>query len=159
MAPNAARIGKRASKRQAQCTGIKAPCNKFRLELQTAFACGIGQRLDAAVVAVARAIECDLLVTRSLGALGDHLANLGSGFGAEVSLADFRKDLLIEVYNEAGQVVITYKVFRCWVSEFQAQADLDANGNAVLIQSIKLENEGWERDIAVQEPAEPALQS
>lgn len=84
--------------------------------------------------------------------------NVGSGLGAEVSLADFRKDLLIEVYNEAGQVVITYKVFRCWVSEFQAQADLDANGNAVLIQSIKLENEGWERDTSVQEPAEPALQ-
>ncbi len=84
--------------------------------------------------------------------------NVSSGLGAEVSLADFRKDLLIEVYNEAGQVVITYKVFRCWVSEFQAQADLDANGNAVLIQSIKLENEGWERDTSVQEPAEPALQ-
>ncbi|MBC8132502.1 MAG: phage tail protein, partial [Deltaproteobacteria bacterium] len=77
--------------------------------------------------------------------------NVSGGLGAEVSLADFRKDLLIEVYNEAGQVVITYKVFRCWVSEFQALADLDANGNAILIQTIKLENEGWERDAAVQE--------
>ena len=83
--------------------------------------------------------------------------NVAGGLGAEVSLADFRKDLLIEVYNEAGQNVLTYRIYRCWVSEFQAQADLDANGNAVLIQSLKLENEGWERDIAVQEPAEPTL--
>ncbi|HTP11011.1 MAG TPA: phage tail protein [Anaerolineae bacterium] len=83
--------------------------------------------------------------------------NFGSGLGAEVSLKDFRKDLIIEVYNEAGQLAIAYKVFRCWVSEFQAQADLDANANAVLIQTIKLENEGWERDSEVPEPAEPQL--
>jgi phage tail-like protein len=80
--------------------------------------------------------------------------NLGSGLGTEVSLKDFRKDVIIEVYNEAGQLAVAYKVFRCWVSEFQAQADLDANANAVLIQSIKLENEGWERDYEVAEPAE-----
>jgi phage tail-like protein len=80
--------------------------------------------------------------------------NFGSGLGVEVSLKDFRKDLIIEVYNEAGQLVIAYKVFRAWVSEFQAQADLDANANAVLIQHIKLENEGWERDYEVAEPAE-----
>ena len=83
--------------------------------------------------------------------------NFGSGLGAEVSLKDFRKDLIIEVYNEAGQLAIAYKIFRCWVSEFQAQADLDANANAVLIQTIKLENEGWERDSEVPEPAEPQL--
>ena len=80
--------------------------------------------------------------------------NYGSGLGAEVSLKDFRKDVIIEVYNEAGQLVIAYKLYRCWVSEFQAQADLDANANAVLIQNIKLENEGWERDPEVPEPAE-----
>ena len=80
--------------------------------------------------------------------------NFGSGLGAEVSLKDFRKDLIIELYNETGQLVVAYKVFRAWVSEFQAQADLDANANAVLIQSIKLENEGWERDVEVAEPAE-----
>jgi phage tail-like protein len=83
--------------------------------------------------------------------------NYGSGLGAEVSLQDFRKDLIIEVYNEAGQLVIAYKVYRCWVSEFQSQADLDANANAVLIQSIKLENEGWERDYETAEPQEPAF--
>lgn len=83
--------------------------------------------------------------------------NFGAGLGAEASLKDFRKDIIIEVYNEAGQLVLAYKVYRCWVSEFQAQADLDANANAVLIQSIKLENEGWERDYEVAEPAEPSF--
>jgi phage tail-like protein len=83
--------------------------------------------------------------------------NFGSGLGAEVSLKDFRKDIILEVYNEAGQLVIAYNVFRCWVSEFQAQADLDANANAVLIQTLKLENEGWERDYQVTEPTEPSF--
>jgi phage tail-like protein len=83
--------------------------------------------------------------------------NFGAGLGAETSLKDFRKDLIIELYNEAGQVVLAYRVFRAWVSDFQAHADLDANANAVLIQSIKLENEGWERDPSVVEPSEPTL--
>jgi phage tail-like protein len=83
--------------------------------------------------------------------------NFGSGLGSEVSLRDFRKDILIEMYNEAGQLVIAYRVFRCWVSEFIAQPDLDANANAVAIQNIKLENEGWERDTEVAEPAEPSF--
>lgn len=82
--------------------------------------------------------------------------NFGSGLGAEVSLKDFRKDLIIEVYNESGQLAIAYKVFRAWVSEFQAIADLDANANAVLIQHLKLEIEGWERDEQVTEPTEPS---
>ena len=81
--------------------------------------------------------------------------NFGAGLGAEVSLQDFRKDIILEFYNEAGQLAIAYKIFRCWVSEFQALPDLDANANAVAIQTIKLENEGWERDLAVTEPAEP----
>lgn len=83
--------------------------------------------------------------------------NFGSGLGAEVSLKDFRKDLIVELYNEAGQLVLAYKVFRAWVSEYQALPDLDANANAVAIQTLKLENEGWERDYAVVEPAEPAF--
>jgi len=85
--------------------------------------------------------------------------NLGAGLGSEVSLKDFRKDVMIEIYNEAGQKVIAYKVFRCWVSEYQAIPDFDANANAVAIQHIKLENEGWERDISVVEPTEPTLSS
>ena len=83
--------------------------------------------------------------------------NVGSGLGAEVSLKDFRKDLIIEVYNEARQLAIAYKVYRCWVSEYQALPDLDANANAVAIQTIKLENEGWERDYDVVEPTEPSF--
>jgi len=79
----------------------------------------------------------------------------GSGLGAEVSLKDFRKDVMIDMYNEAGQLVITYKVYRAWVSEYQALPDLDANANAVAIQHIKLEHEGFERDYEVVEPAEP----
>jgi phage tail-like protein len=81
----------------------------------------------------------------------------GAGLGSEVSLKDFRKDLIIELYNETGQVAIAYKVFRCWVSEFQALPDLDANANAVAIQHLKLENEGWDRDSDVKEPSEPAF--
>lgn len=81
----------------------------------------------------------------------------GSGLGSEVSLKDFRKDIIIDVMNEAGQVAKSYKVFRCWVSEFQAMPELDANANAVAIEMIKLENEGWERDPAVGEPSEPSF--
>lgn len=75
----------------------------------------------------------------------------------EVSLKDFRKDIIIDVFNEAGQQVISYKVFRCWVSEYQALPALDSNANAVAIQTIKLENEGWERDYEVKEPSEPTF--
>ena len=83
--------------------------------------------------------------------------SFGAGLGSESSLKDFRKDLIIEVYNEAGQLALAYKVFRAWVSEFQALPDLDANANAVAIQTIKLENEGWERDPEVTEPTEPSF--
>lgn len=83
--------------------------------------------------------------------------NFGAGLGSEVSLKDFRKDIIIDMFNEAGQKVISYKVYRCWVSEYQSLPDLDANANAVAIQTIKLENEGWERDLAVTEPTEPGF--
>jgi phage tail-like protein len=83
--------------------------------------------------------------------------NFGSGLGSETSLKDFRKDITIDVYNEAGQLVLAYNVYRCWVSEYQALPDLDANANAVAIQTIKLENEGWERDYDVVEPVEPSF--
>jgi phage tail-like protein len=81
----------------------------------------------------------------------------GNGLGSEISLGDFRKDLVLEVYNEAGQLAIAYKVYRCWVSEYQALPDLDANANAVAIQHIKLENEGWVRDVELPEPSEPSF--
>jgi len=85
--------------------------------------------------------------------------NYGAGLGTEVSLKDFRKDITLELYNEAGQKVIAYNIFRCWVSEYVALPDLDANAAVVAIQRITLENEGWERDVAVVEPVEPSFNS
>jgi phage tail-like protein len=85
--------------------------------------------------------------------------NFGAALGAQVSLANFRRDIYLEVYNEAGQLVIAYKIYRCWVSEYQSLPDLDANANAIAIEHIKLETEGWERDTSVTEPQEPTLSS
>ena len=85
--------------------------------------------------------------------------NPAGAHGAEVSLKDFRKDIVIELYNEAGQLVLAYKVYRCWVSEYQALPDLDAGSNAVMLEHIRLENEGWERDHSIAEPQEPSFGS
>ena len=65
--------------------------------------------------------------------------------------------LVLELYNEAGQLVLAYKIYRCWVSEYEILPDLDANANAIAIEHIKLENEGWERDQSVKEPVEPSF--
>lgn len=110
-------------------------------------------RTEFAAITLERGVTHDLEFEK----WANKVWNFGAGLGAESSLKDFRKDIIIELYNEAGQVAIAYKVFRCWVSEFKALPDLDASGNAVAIQSIKLENEGWERDEAVTEPTEPSL--
>lgn len=83
--------------------------------------------------------------------------NFGAGLGMESSLKDFRKDITIELMNEAGQLVIAYFVYRCWVSEATLLPDLDANGEAVAIQTIQLQNEGWEQDFSVAEPSEPSF--
>jgi phage tail-like protein len=74
---------------------------------------------------------------------------------SEVSLEDFRKDIVIELYNEAGQRVLAYNVHKCWPSEFTALPELDGMGNATAIQSIVLQNEGWERDESVPQPKAP----
>lgn len=87
--------------------------------------------------------------------MGEQDLELRRGCRAEMSLADFRKDIIVDMFNEAGQKVVSYQLYRCWVSEFQALPDLDANANAVAIQLLKLEIEGWERDYAVVEPSEP----
>jgi phage tail-like protein len=79
---------------------------------------------------------------------------VGAKLGAEMSLNEFRKDVRIELYNEAGQLVRAYNVFRCWPSEYRALPDLNANAQAVAIEHIKLENEGWERDPSVVEPVQ-----
>lgn len=73
----------------------------------------------------------------------------------ESALANFRRNITIELRNEAGQPVLRYFVFRCWVSEYQALPDLDANANAIAIEHIKIENEGWRRDPDLTIEAEP----
>jgi phage tail-like protein len=75
----------------------------------------------------------------------------------DLSVKDFRKDIILEVYNEAGQKVIAYNIYRCWASEFVALPEMDGNGNALAIQMLKLENEGWERETSVAEPTEPSF--
>jgi phage tail-like protein len=73
---------------------------------------------------------------------------------AAVSLKDFRKDMTIELYNLQGAKVRAWQVFRCWVSEFSAVPELDANANAIAFESIVIQNEGFVRDEAVVEPTE-----
>jgi len=77
---------------------------------------------------------------------------LGAGLGSKVSLNGFWKDIVVDLFNEAGQLVRSYKVYRCWPSRYQALPDLDAGDNAIAIEHIKLENEGWERDASVVPP-------
>lgn len=83
--------------------------------------------------------------------------NQSAVVGAEVSLADFRKDIVVELLNEAGQLVIAFKVFRCWPSEYVALGELEANGSSIAFEMLVLEHEGWERDADVKEPVEPKL--
>jgi phage tail-like protein len=80
----------------------------------------------------------------------------GAALGSEVGLANFRKDVYLEFLNEAGQVVLAYKIHRCWPSEYVALPDLDAAANAVALESITLQNEGFDRDTTVVEPKEPS---
>ncbi len=80
--------------------------------------------------------------------------NVSGGSGSEMSLKNFRRDIVLEMFNEAGVLVISYVIKRCWVSEYTALPELDANSFSVAIESITLENEGWERDLSVKEPAE-----
>lgn len=73
-----------------------------------------------------------------------------------LSQQDFRKDIILEMYNEAGQKVLAYTIYRCWPSEFSAGPELDSNGIAVAIQSLKLENEGWERNTLGEDLTDPS---
>jgi phage tail-like protein len=75
--------------------------------------------------------------------------------GATAPAQDFRRDIELEVYDATGRPTIAYKIHGCWVSEYRALPDLDANANAVAIEHIKLENEGWERDPSVAAPPAP----
>jgi phage tail-like protein len=83
--------------------------------------------------------------------------NFGAGLGAEVSLKDFRKDVILELLNENGQTAVSVNLYRCWVSEFTQFSELDAAGNGVAIQSLVLQNEGFALDPSVTEPTEPSF--
>jgi phage tail-like protein len=89
-------------------------------------------------------------------AWADLVSKLGAPPGSEVALADFRKDITIDLFNEAGQRVLSWKVLRCWPSEYVALGALDSEDSDVAIESLTLENEGWERDTSVVEPVEPS---
>jgi phage tail-like protein len=112
-------------------------------------------RTEYEAVTLERGVTHDVDFERWANKVWDYGNAQSAAGGKEVSLADFRKDLIIDVFNEAGQKVISHRLYRCWVSEYQALADLDGNANAVAIQHIKLEIEGWDRDESVVEPQEP----
>jgi len=76
--------------------------------------------------------------------------NFGSGLGTEVSLRDFRKNIIIELVSGDGVVLMAFKVYRCWPSEYDALTDLDTDDDAPAMEVLILEHEGWERDYAIQ---------
>ena len=114
-------------------------------------------RTEYEAITLERGVTHDLAFEQWANKVWDYQNAQAQNADQEVSLADFRKDVIIDFFNEAGQKVISYHVYRCWVSEYQALPDLDANANAVAIQHIKIENEGWDRDSAVVEPTEPCF--
>jgi phage tail-like protein len=114
-------------------------------------------RTEYDVITLERGVTHDLAFQQWAGKVWDYEDAQTQDAGQGVALDDFRKDVIIDCFNEAGQKVISYHIYRCWVSEYEVRPDLDANAgaDAVIIQHIKLENEGWDRDPAVAEPAEP----
>ncbi|MGZ4215244.1 MAG: phage tail protein [Solirubrobacteraceae bacterium] len=114
-------------------------------------------RTEFEAITLERGVTHDLAFEQWANKVWDYQNAQAQNADKEVSLASFRKDIIIDMFNEAGQKVISYHVYRCWVSEYQALPDLDANANAVAIQHMKLENEGWDRDPAVVELQEPSF--
>jgi len=114
-------------------------------------------RTEYEAITLERGVTHDLAFQQWANKVWDYQNAQAQNADKEVALACFRKDVIIDFFNEAGQKVISYHVYRCWVSEYQALPDLDANANAVAIQHIKIENEGWDRDSAVVEPTEPCF--
>jgi len=106
---------------------------------------------DHEAVVLARGVTYDV----DFHAWSNRVWDTGWAPGPGTRCEDFRPDLSLEVRNEIGQLVITYTLFRCWVSQYETMFDLDATANAVAIASIRLENEGWERADTVSEPTEP----
>jgi phage tail-like protein len=114
---------------------------------------------DYGNIVLERGVTHDVEFARWANKVWDHANSTAAPDQATqlVSLKDFRKDLIIEVYNEAGQKALAYNVFRAWPSSYQGLPELDASANAVAIESLTLECEGWEKDTAVTEPTEPSF--
>jgi len=113
-------------------------------------------RTEYEAITLERGVTHDLAFQQWANKVQDYRNAQARTTDQEVPLDDFRKDVIIDSFNEAGQKVISYHIYRCWVSEYDAVPDLNANANAVTIQHIKLENEGWDRDPATAEPTEPS---
>ena len=114
-------------------------------------------RTEYEAITLERGVTFDIDFEQWANKVWDYNNAQASNADQEVSLLDFRKNLTIDLFNEAGQKVVSYQVFRCWVSEYQPMPELDANANAVAIQHIKVENEGWVRDDTVPQPTEPSF--
>jgi phage tail-like protein len=114
-------------------------------------------RTEYEAITLERGVTFDIDFEQWANKVWDYNNAQASNADQEVSLLDFRRNLTIDLFNEAGQKVISYQVFRCWVSEYQPMPELDANANAVAIQHIKVENEGWVRDDTVPQPTEPSF--
>lgn len=98
-------------------------------------------------------LEAGVTFDETFSAWADAAQVLDKG-APRTSLKSLRKEIRIELLNEQGQPAHRYLVHRAWVSEFQALPDLDGSANAIAIQHLKLEHEGWERDLSLTEPAE-----
>lgn len=105
-----------------------------------------------------RGVSYDPAFTRWANQTFDHPSSTGAGPGTpNTSLLDFRKTITINIYNEAGQKVLAYFAYNCWVSELKAMSELDGLGNALVIESMTIQNEGWERDFTVAEQVETSF--
>lgn len=87
----------------------------------------------------------------------DKVHNIGGGSGTKVSLKDYKKDIVINLSNEAGQNVLAFKVYGCWPSDYTALGELDATDSKTAVESITLQHDGWERDYDLTEPEEPSI--
>lgn len=109
-------------------------------------------------ITLERGVSYDVAFAQWANKVFDYSNSTGTAPTAmDTSLLDFRKSMTINVYNEAGQKVLAYNVYNAWVSEFSAMSELDGMGNALVIESMTIQNEGWERDWTVTEQKEPAF--
>jgi phage tail-like protein len=124
----------------------------------TVVRCGPGQT-EFAAITMERGVTYDVAFEQWANKVWDYKNTAASvdSPNERVSLKDFRKDIVIEIYNEVGQKVLAYEVHKCWVSDCQATPELDGTGDGVAIQRITLQNEGWESDTSISEPTEPSF--